>query len=101
MDMDIFSTDDTAPLDDAVDIGEEFADKYRAFVSGLIDPSLRYYQLQAHKMYDACTERQREVLLLRLKHHTFKEIAMQLQVQESTIKVHWYRLLRKLSSFID
>ena len=101
MDMDIFSTDDTASLDEAVDISNEFSEKYRVFISCLIDPSLRYYQLQAHKMYDACTKRQREVLLLRLKHHTFKEIALQLQVQESTIKVHWYRLLRKLSSFID
>ena len=98
MDMDLFSTLDTASLDEAVEVSEQFSEKFRVFRSGLIPSHLRIFQLHAHKVYDSCSARQRQVLTLRLRDHTFREIGLALGVGESTAKVHWYRLLKKLSS---
>ena len=98
MNMDIFSSKDTAALDEAVEVSEQISEKFVVFRNGLIPPHLSLYQLHAYKIYDSCSDRQSQVLELRLRNQTFKEIGLGLGVGESTVKVHWYRLLKKLSS---
>mgnify|MGYP005826179781 FL=1 len=91
---------DLTRLENAVIQGEEYAEKLALFKSAFIPPENRRFILSAFTVYDACSKRQREVFILRLKMYTFKEIGEALGVGTSTAKKHWYRALKKVSSIL-
>jgi|TARA_Y100000296_G_C4956240_1_gene148726 DNA-binding CsgD family transcriptional regulator len=91
---------DLARLENAVILADEFSEKFSLFRHGFIPPEMRRFQFAAYAVYDVCSMRQREVFMLKLKQHTFKEIGEALGIGTSTAKVHWYRVLRKVSSVL-
>ena len=91
---------DLTRLENAVLQGEEYAAKLALFKSAFIPPENRRFILSAFTVYDACSKRQREVFILRMKMYTFKEIGEALGVGTSTAKKHWYRALKKVSSIL-
>jgi len=91
---------DLARLEDAVILGEEYTKKLSIFKAGFIPPEMRRFQFAAYAIYDACSKRQREVFQLRIKMYTFKEIGESLGIGTSTAKIHWYRVLKKMSSVL-
>ena len=91
---------DLARLEDAVLLAEEYSEKLGLFKSGFISPELRRFQIAAYAIYDICSDRQLEVCHLRLKNFTFREIGEALGIGTSTAKIHWYRVLKKVSSVL-
>ena len=91
---------DLTRLENSILLGEEFSEKFSLFRHGFIPPEIRRFQFAAYAVYDVCSKRQREVFILKLKHHTFKEIGESLGIGTSTAKIHWYRVLKKMSSVL-
>ena len=98
--MEYLTDADLTRLENAILQGEEYAEKLALFKSAFIPPENRRFILSAFAVYDACSNRQRDVFTLRLKMYTFKEIGEALGVGTSTAKKHWYRALKKVSSVL-
>jgi len=98
--MEYLTDADLTRLENAILQGEEYAEKLALFKSAFIPPENRRFILSAFTVYDACSKRQRDVFILRLKMYTFKEIGEALGVGTSTAKKHWYRALKKVSSVL-
>ena len=101
MDWPIITEDDYERLIESIDLGDEFFRKLCVFRSGLIEPSMRHWQLSAHKAYDSLSERELQVFKMRLKQHTFPMIAEALEISESPAKTYWRRSVRKCWALFD
>ena len=95
MDFPLLTDRDYERLLESIDLRDEFFQKLAVFRSGLIDSSLREWQLKAHKAYDTLSERELEVFKMRLKSHTFPMIASSLGISDSSAKTYWRRALKK------
>ena len=95
MDFQLLTDKDYERLIESMELRDEFFQKLAVFRSGLIDSSLRHWQLKAHKAYDTLSVRELEVFKMRLKSHTFPMIASSLGISDSSAKTYWRRALKK------
>ena len=100
MDWPNLTNENTKMLEDAVDQGNEYAMMMAIFQSGMIEKKYRWLQLSAHVMYDSFSVSQNEVFSLRIKQHTFTEIADALGMSVSSAKTYWRRSLVKCERVI-
>jgi DNA-binding NarL/FixJ family response regulator len=81
------------------------ADRYHlrmlVFRSGMIEPELRNLQLAAHKFYDLMSPQELRVFKQRTLGHTFVDIAVEMQITESSVKEYWRRTLKKIGDVIE
>ena len=66
---------DTDRLLSAIEHQDKITQKLLVFRSGLIPKELRWLQLSAHNFYDLMSARELQVFKLRVRSHTFPEIA--------------------------
>jgi DNA-binding NarL/FixJ family response regulator len=92
---------DADRLIEAIDQADEYLQKMIAFRTGLIPPHLRWLQTSAHQFYDLLSPRELQVFQLRIRKHTFPEIAQVVGVTESSCKVYWRRTLNKITNVIE
>ena len=92
---------DADRLIEAIDQADEYLQKMIVFRTGLIPPELRWLQLSAHTFYDLLSPRELQVFQLRVRKHTFPEIAEVVGVTESSCKVYWTRTITKIHNVID
>ncbi len=100
MDWPNLTDENTKMLEDAIDQGNEYSKMMAIFQSGMIEKKYRWLQLSAHVMYDSFSVRQKEVFALRIKQHTFPEIADALGMSVSSAKTYWRRSLVKCQRVI-
>lgn len=101
MDWPIITEADYERLIESIDLGDEYFRKLTIFRSGLIEPSMRHWQLSAHEAYDSLSERELQVFKMRLKSHSFPLIAEVLEISESSAKTYWRRGIRKCWGLFD
>tara|TARA_R110001592_G_scaffold110221_1_gene306365 strand:+ start:62 stop:391 length:330 start_codon:yes stop_codon:yes gene_type:complete len=92
---------DADRLVEAIDQADEYLEKMIVFRSGLIAKELRWLQTSAHEFYDLLSPRELQVFQLRIRRHTFPEIAESVGVTESSCKVYWSRTIKKIKNVID
>jgi DNA-binding NarL/FixJ family response regulator len=92
---------DTDRLLSAIEHQDDVLKKLIVFRSGLIPKELRWLQLKAHEFYDLLSERELQVFKLRVRSHTFPEIAAVVGVTESSCKEYWRRTIKKINAVID
>tara|TARA_R100001594_G_scaffold40078_2_gene71924 strand:- start:2968 stop:3300 length:333 start_codon:yes stop_codon:yes gene_type:complete len=93
--------EDNDRLLNAIEHQDAVLQKLIVFRSGLIPKELRWLQLSAHKFYDLMSDRELQVFKMRIRSHTFPEIASVVGVTESSCKEYWRRTLKKISNVID
>jgi DNA-binding NarL/FixJ family response regulator len=91
---------DADRLIEAIDQADEYLQKMIVFRTGLIPKHLRWLQTSAHEFYDLLSPRELQVFQLRIRKHTFPEIAQVVGVTESSCKVYWRRTLNKIKNVI-
>tara|TARA_R110000824_G_scaffold108603_4_gene255776 strand:- start:2628 stop:2960 length:333 start_codon:yes stop_codon:yes gene_type:complete len=92
---------DTDRLLSAIEHQDKITQKLLVFRSGLIPKELRWLQLSAHNFYDLMSARELQVFKLRIRSHTFPEIAEVVGVTESSCKTYWRRTIKKIHTVID
>ena len=92
---------DAARLIDAIDQADDYLQKMIVFRSGLIPSHLRWLQISAHQFYDLLSPRELQVFQLRIRNHTFPEIAEVVGVTDSSCKEYWRRTLVKIHDVIE
>ena len=93
--------EETDRLLSAIEHQDTVLQKLIVFRSGLIPKELRWLQLSAHEFYDLMSDRELQVFKMRVRSHTFPEIAEVLGVTESSCKTYWRRTLKKIRDVID
>jgi DNA-binding CsgD family transcriptional regulator len=101
MDWPNLTEKNTKMLEDAIDQGEEYTMMMAIFQSGMIEKKYRWLQLSAHAMYDSFSNRQMQVFIMRIKQHSFPEIADALEMSVSSAKTYWRRSLVKCMRVIQ
>lgn len=101
MDWPNLTDENTKMLEDAIDQGEEYVKMMAVFQSGMIEKKYRWLQLSAHAMYDSFSVRQMQVFTMRIKQHTFPDIADALEMSVSSAKTYWRRSLVKCTRVIQ
>jgi len=92
--------EDTDRLLNAIEHQDKVLQKLIVFRSGLIPKEMRWLQLKAHEFYDLLSKRELQVFKLRVRSHTFPEIASVVGVTESSCKEYWRRTIKKINAVI-
>ena len=71
------------------------------FRSGMVEPNLRHLQLAAHTFYDLMSPQELRVFKKRTLGHPFVDIAVEMEITESSVKEYWRRTLKKIGDVIE
>ena len=85
----------------AIDRADRYHVQMLVFRSGLIDPDLRHLQISAHAFYDLMSPQELRVFKQRTLGHTFVDIAVEMEITESSVKEYWRRTLKKIHAVIE
>ena len=85
----------------AIDRADRYHLQMLVFRSGLIEPHLRHLQISAHKFYDLLSPQELRVFKQRTLGHTFVNIAIEMEITESSVKEYWRRTLNKIRNVIE
>lgn len=85
----------------AIDRADRYHLKLLVFRSGMVEPELRQLQLAAHKFYDLLSPQELRVFKKRTLGHTFVDIAVEMEITESSVKEYWRRTLKKIGDVIE